>query len=156
MYAGDDETVATMLPILEGLSDRRFRAGVKPGMAQAVKLANNFLSATALVATSEAVAFAEAHGVHPGVAVDIFNNGTGRNSATVDKFPRQVLTGRFAAGFTSGLMDKDLALYAEAMGNRGVPSTVGGTVAVFWHGFAAEGPEADFTRIYPFVKGEGA
>ena len=38
-------------------SDCRHRVGDRPGLAQAMKLANNFLSATALVATSEAIAF---------------------------------------------------------------------------------------------------
>ena len=45
---------AAVEPVLAGLSDRRHRVGDRPGMAQAMKLANNFLSATALAATSEA------------------------------------------------------------------------------------------------------
>ena len=47
----------TSQPVLAGLSDRRHRVGDRPGLAQAMKLANNFLSATALAATSEAIAF---------------------------------------------------------------------------------------------------
>ena len=34
-----------------------FHVGPKPGQGQAVKLLNNFLSATALAATCEAIAF---------------------------------------------------------------------------------------------------
>ena len=56
MYAGDPTACEAVMPVLEGLSDRRYRVGDRPGMAQAVKLANNFLSATALAATSEAIA----------------------------------------------------------------------------------------------------
>ena len=57
MYAADDDACAHVEPVLAGLSDRRHRVGDRPGMAQAMKLANNFLSATTLAATSEAVAF---------------------------------------------------------------------------------------------------
>src|SRR5262249_604492 len=55
IYAGSDDACARVETILAGLSDRRFRVGERPGLAQAMKLANNFLSATALAATSEAI-----------------------------------------------------------------------------------------------------
>jgi 3-hydroxyisobutyrate dehydrogenase len=57
MYAGTDAACRAVEPVLSGLSERRRRVGDSPGMAQALKLANNFLSATALAATSEAIAF---------------------------------------------------------------------------------------------------
>jgi 3-hydroxyisobutyrate dehydrogenase-like beta-hydroxyacid dehydrogenase len=46
MYAGADEACAHVRPVLAGLSDRLYRVGDQPGMGQALKLANNFLSAT--------------------------------------------------------------------------------------------------------------
>src|ERR1035441_8718730 len=45
-----------------------FVIGHKPGMAQTMKLANNFLSATAMAATSEAVAMGVKAGLDPAVA----------------------------------------------------------------------------------------
>ena len=66
MYSGSDEACDRVSPVLAGLSDRTRRVGDRPGLAQAVKLANNFLSATALAATSEAVAFGVAAGVGHG------------------------------------------------------------------------------------------
>ncbi len=57
MFAGTDAACRAVEPVLAGLSDRRRRVGDTPGMAQALKLANNFLSATALAATSEASTF---------------------------------------------------------------------------------------------------
>ena len=80
-------------------------------MAQALKLANNFLSATALAATSEAVAFGLSVGLEMGVMLDVLNVSSGQSAATTDKFPNHVLTGRYAAGFTNTLMAKDLQLY---------------------------------------------
>lgn len=152
MFSGSDEAYARLEPVLAGLSDCCFRVGSEPGLGQAAKLANNFLSATSLIATSEAVAFAESYGVDPAVLIEVLNHASGRNSATSDKFPNHVLTGRFASGFSNALMDKDLQLYAEAVGDRSLPSTMGDATSQFWHRFAAAEPGVDFTRIYPFVK----
>ena len=55
MVAASDDGWALAEPTIAGLSDQRRRVGDEPGMAQAMKLANNFLSATALAATSEAL-----------------------------------------------------------------------------------------------------
>ena len=59
-----------------------FVIGDKPGMAQTMKLANNFLSATAMAATSEAVAMGVKAGLDPAVMIDVINAGSGRNTAS--------------------------------------------------------------------------
>ena len=43
-------------------------------------------------------------GVDPKVMLDVINAGSGRNSATQDKFPRAVLPGTFDFGFATGLL----------------------------------------------------
>src|SRR5262249_51988280 len=125
----------------------------RPGMGQAVKLANNFLSATALAATSEAIAFGVAVGLDMTTMLEVLNASSGGNTATGDKFPNHVVTERYASGFANTLMDKDVQLYLRAVEERGGPAAVGTLVAGIWHRFAAEEPGADFTRIYPFVTG---
>ncbi|EFC82606.1 NAD(P)-dependent oxidoreductase [Parafrankia sp. EUN1f] len=152
MFAGSDDDCAAVGPVLAGLSDRCLRVGVRPGLAQALKLANNFLSATALVATSEAVAFGTAAGLDLATMLDVLNGASGQNTATSDKFPHHVLTGRYAAGFANTLMAKDVALYLEAVGELGRPPVVAPVTARVWNRFAAAEAGADFTRIYPFVR----
>src|ERR1700682_3866224 len=58
-----------------------FFIGEKPGSAQTMKLANNLLSATALVATSEAVVMGVKAGLDPAVMIDVINAGSGMNTA---------------------------------------------------------------------------
>jgi 3-hydroxyisobutyrate dehydrogenase len=129
MYAGTDDACAAVEPVLAALSDRRHRVGERPGSAQAMKLANNFLSATALAATSEAIAFGLAAGLDMATMLDVLNAASGRSAATSDKFPQQMLTGRYAAGFTNALMDKDLGLYLDAVRERGGPTAIGAVTA---------------------------
>ncbi len=152
MYAAADDACAHVAPVLAGLSDRRHRVGARPGMAQAMKLANNFLSATTLVATSEAIAFGLSEGLEMATMLDVLNDASGRSAATSDKFPREVLTGRYAAGFTNSLMAKDVRLYQRAVEERDGPAPIAPAVIAVWERFAAAEPGADFTRIYPFVE----
>src|SRR5262245_10125393 len=96
---------------LLALMGKPFYVGAKPGQGQAVKLLNNFLSATALAATSEAIAFGTQQGIDMKVILDIVNASSGRNSATDDKFPRRIAQGKYDAGFTAKLQLKDIRLY---------------------------------------------
>jgi 3-hydroxyisobutyrate dehydrogenase len=153
MYAASDEACAAAEPVLAGLSDRRRRVGERPGMAQALKLANNFLSATALAATSEAVAFGVSVGLDLSTMVEVLDASSGQSAATSDKFPNHVVTGRYAAGFANTLMAKDLGLYLGAVESQGAPALIGPVTAALWERFAHDDPGADFTRIYPYVEG---
>ncbi len=153
MVAGPEVACAAVEPVLAGLSDVRRRVGDRPGMAQALKLANNFLSATALAATSEAVAFGVAVGLDMETMLDVLDASSGRSAATADKFPNHVLTGRYASGFANSLMAKDLRLYRSAVAAQGGPAELGEITAAVWERFAAAEPGVDFTRIYPFVEG---
>ena len=153
MVAGAAAACAAVEPVLSGLSDRRHHVGDRPGMAQALKLANNFLSATALAATSEAVAFGVSVGLDMATMVDVLNASSGQSAATSDKFVNHVLTDRYASGFANTLMAKDLRLYLNAVSDQRTPSVVGDVTAALWERFADAEPGADFTRIYPFVEG---
>src|ERR1019366_8306053 len=83
-----------------------FFIGEKPGSAQTMKLANNLLSATAVVATSEAVVMGVKSGLDPAVMIDVINAASGMTPASRDKFPRAILPRSFDFGFATGLMVK--------------------------------------------------
>jgi len=153
MVAGADDACARVEPVLAGLSDRRYRVGDRPGLGQAMKLANNFLSATALAATSEAIAFGRSVGLEMATMLEVLAASSGQNTAVTDKFPSQVLTGRYASGFSNSLMWKDLQLYLGSVDELGGPTSIGAATAAVWERFAADEPGADFTRIYPHVAG---
>ncbi len=153
MYAGPDAVLEAHRPIFEAFANI-FPVGSNPGQGQAMKLLNNFLSATALAATSEALAFGRAHGLDMAMMVDVLNASSGRNSATVDKFPRRVLTGTYDAGFRTALMAKDVRLYVEMVDQANTPDTVGRRVSDVWQRADAALPGSDFTQIWQYVAGE--
>jgi 3-hydroxyisobutyrate dehydrogenase-like beta-hydroxyacid dehydrogenase len=151
MYAGPVDACDAVMPVLEGLSDRRYHVGGEPGMAQALKLANNFLSATALAATSEAVAFCTAAGLDMATVLEVVNASSGRSAASEDKFVNHVLPGTYASGFLNTLMAKDLRLYADAVRSHGTAETVAATTDEVWRRFAECEPDVDFTAIYRYT-----
>lgn len=134
-----------------------FVVGAKPGMAQTMKLANNFLSATAMAATSEAVVMGVKAELDPSVMVDVINASSGRNTATTDKFPKAIIPRQFNLGFATALMLKDVRLCLEEAKALGVPNEVMGAVLSTWETANSEiGGDKDFTTvIQPIEKRAG-
>lgn len=140
-------TFETVEPILKHLG-KLFYTGEKPGLAQTAKLANNLLAAAALVVSSEALAMGVKAGLDPRVLIDIINAGSGRNSATQDKFPRSILPGTFDFGFATGLSYKDVRLCVDEAEALGVPMVVGAAVREMLAVTNAKfGADSDFTCI---------
>jgi 3-hydroxyisobutyrate dehydrogenase-like beta-hydroxyacid dehydrogenase len=152
MFSGPAEVLERHRAALDAIAGRVFHVGTQPGQGQAMKLLNNFLSATALAATSEALAFGETHGLDLAVMLDVLNVSTGRNSATADKFPNRVLTGTFDAGFRTALMAKDLRLYRDLVAAAGTRGNVSRVVAAVWQEADDALPGSDFTEIWTFVR----
>jgi 3-hydroxyisobutyrate dehydrogenase-like beta-hydroxyacid dehydrogenase len=130
-----------------------FVIGEKPGMAQTMKLANNFLSATAMAATSEAVAMGVKAGLDPAVMIDVINAGSGRTTASDGKFPQAILPRTFNYGFATALMLKDVRLCVEEARSMNVPNSVMSAVLDQWETTNKEfGGESDFTAIVKMVE----
>ncbi|MCC7275574.1 MAG: NAD(P)-dependent oxidoreductase [Alphaproteobacteria bacterium] len=131
-----------------GVFGKIFFTGEKPGLAQSAKLANNLLAAAALVATSEAMAMGVKAGLDARVLIDIINAGSGRNSASQDKFPRAILPGTFDFGFATGLSYKDVRLCVDEAEAMGVPMVVGAAVRQMLAITNAKfGATSDFTSV---------
>ena len=156
MVSGPKADFETVKPALEVIG-KVFFIGEKPGAAQTMKLANNFLSATAMVATSEAVVMGVKSGLDPKVMIDVINSGSGMNTASRDKFPRSVLPRSFDFGFATGLMVKDVRLALEEMKSLGLKMEVAEAVGRLWEVVIRDmGAESDFTSaIKPIEKAAG-
>jgi len=130
-----------------------FIIGDKPGMAQTMKLANNFLSATAMAATSEAVAMGVKAGLDASVMIDVINAGSGRTTASDGKFPQSVLPRTFNYGFATALMLKDVRLCVEEARALDVPNVVMSAVLDQWETTNTEfGGDTDFTTIVKMIE----
>jgi 3-hydroxyisobutyrate dehydrogenase-like beta-hydroxyacid dehydrogenase len=152
MAGASAATFAALRPLFEIIARTCFHVGEAPGQGQAMKLLNNFVSATAMVATSEAVVFGSRHGLDLAQMIAVLNASSGRTTASSDKFPRSVIPGTYDFGFAGALMTKDVALYLDAAAADGVPRQVAERVAEVWRAFTASHPDADFTYIHRDVQ----
>lgn len=147
MVSGPRDHFAVVEPMLANIG-KLFFIGEKAGLGQIMKLTNNLLSATAMAATSEAVVMAAKAGIDPRVAIDVINVGSGRNSASQDKFPNAILPRSFDYGFTTGLMYKDLRLCMAEAEEIGVQMLVANAVKQLWQITESElGADSDFSRV---------
>ena len=156
MVSGPRADFETLKPALAAIG-KPFFIGTKPGSAQTMKVANNFLSATAMVATSEAVVMGVKAGLDASVMIEVINSGSGMNTASRDKFPRAVLPRSFDYGFTTAMMVKDVRLCLDEMKSLGLSMEVAEAVGRLWEVVIKEmGPESDFTSaIKPIEKAAG-
>ena len=142
----------SLKPVLEVLG-KVFYLGDKPGLGQSMKLANNLLSATALAITSEAMVMGVKAGLDPRVMLDVINAGSGRNSASQDKFPKAILPRTFDFGFTTELMYKDVKLFLQEAEAMGIPMWVASAVGQLWFlTYSQIGPQKDFTTIVQCIE----
>ena len=152
MAAGKPEAVARVRDLFD-IFGKVFVVGEKPGQAQLLKLLNNMLSSTAFAITSEAFVAGVKGGLDPEVMMSVINAGSGKNGATLDKFPKQVLPRTFDFGFPIGSVCKDIGLAVEECQALGVPMWVGNTVRQTWN-YAAmqDGKSRDMTELVRYME----
>ncbi len=129
MAAGAETTLDEVRAPLDELAGSVFHVGEEPGLGQLAKVINNLLSATALVASAEAVALGVKEGLDAGVLLDVLNASSGRNSATATKLPQAVLTRSFDVGFALELMNKDVQICLREAREAGLQLPIGEAVA---------------------------
>ena len=154
MWSGSAERMEFIRPVLDSFAGSVFFVGPTPGQGQAMKLLNNYLSAVAMTATSEAIVFGLSHSLDMKTMLDVANVSTGQNSATQDKFPNRILTSTYDAGFRMALMDKDVALYLSEAKSAGTPASLCEQVATYWQKGMKQFPDGDFTEIFKVIRGE--
>lgn len=117
MVGGDKAIFERVKPLLEKMGSQIYHAGPL-GAGHAIKALNNYVSAAGLIAACEAMHAGQAFGIDPNVVVDIINTSSGMNNTTKNKCKQYMLSGAYNAGFSAGLMAKDVRTaleIAEAM-----------------------------------------
>jgi 2-hydroxy-3-oxopropionate reductase len=156
MVSGNAAKIADLMPIFRAWGPTVVMAGDTPGAAQIMKLTNNILFAVALIATSEAMTMATKGGIPANAMLEILNNGTGRNFATVNIFPKVVIPRTFDFGATIEILMKDVDLAIEQGEALGVPMWVCQAARlVLKHGLFQGRSAQDLSRVVEIIE-EGA
>jgi 3-hydroxyisobutyrate dehydrogenase-like beta-hydroxyacid dehydrogenase len=146
--AGDPAALSRMRPVLQAIGERVWPLGPEPERANAVKLAGNFLIASALESMGEAAALVRAHGVSSAAFLDILTS-TLFACPVYKNYGRMIAEERYEpAGFTMTLGLKDTRLALQAAEAVRVPMPLASVVRDhFIEGLAAGKAEQDWSAL---------
>src|SRR5215475_5840836 len=151
MVGGDDAAaIERAWPVLQTMGAKLFRTGAS-GSGDTMKALNNFVAGANFRAVSEALAMGVKFGLDPNLIIDILNVSTGRSFTSEGAFKTQVLTGKYAAGFTVGLLAKDVKIASDLAGELGIMAPMCSVVYnAFAHAREGLGYSADFTAAHKY------
>jgi len=121
VVAGDDATIERAQPILSVIGQKTWPVGSRAESANAVKIAGNFMIASAIETMGEAIALTRAHGIGASDFLDILT-GTLFAAPVYKLYGGMIATGKYQpAGFAATLGLKDVRLAMAAADARSVP-----------------------------------
>jgi len=127
MVGGDNAAIDKVMPILSAMGTSVLRTG-GVGSGQAMKALNNLVSTGGFLIGIEALLIGQRFGLDPGVMTDVLNAATGMNNSTQKKFRQFVLSRKFDAGFTMGLLAKDLSIALQTARESGTAAPLSALV----------------------------
>ncbi|AZC69861.1 MULTISPECIES: NAD(P)-dependent oxidoreductase [Pseudomonas] len=121
LAAGPAEAIAQVQPLLDAMGQKTWLLGEDPLSAAVVKIAGNFMIASAIETMGESAALVKSHGVEPSQFIEIMTS-TLFNAPVYRNYGPQIAEQRFSpAAFRLVLGLKDVGLALEAGQNRHVP-----------------------------------
>jgi 3-hydroxyisobutyrate dehydrogenase len=113
-----------------------------------MKALNNLVSTGGFLIGIEALLIGRRFGLDPGVMTDVLNAATGMNNSTQKKFRQYVLSRKFDAGFTMGLLAKDLSIALQVGRETGTAVPLSALVnEMIVSALSKFGPDADHTEM---------
>ena len=148
MVGGNRGIYERMLPILTTIgSAEKVNYIGESGSGDLLKCCNNYLTATALVASTQALAVCAKGGIDPEQAARIISESSGSNNAVKVKYPQIVFLGG-KWNFTLGLMKKDVGLFQSSAQSMEITGTIADEVEKILQNFSQNyGENADLTII---------
>jgi 3-hydroxyisobutyrate dehydrogenase len=151
MVGGEPDVIDRAMPVLSAMGTV-LRTGAV-GSGQAMKALNNMVSTGGFLIGIEALLIGQRFGLDPGVMTDVLNAATGMNNSTQKKFRQFVLSRKFNAGFTMGLLAKDLSIAMQVGRETGTPAPLSAAVQeMIVSAQSMFGPSADHTEMAKWVE----
>lgn len=121
VVAGEPATIAKAQPVIDAIGQKSWPVGDRPESANVVKIAGNFMIASAIETMGEAVALARSHGVKADAFLDILTN-TLFASPAYKVYGGMIAAEKYTpAGFPAPLALKDVRLALSAADAKNVP-----------------------------------
>ena len=159
MVGGPKEAFTRAQPLLADIGKAVFHVGAS-GAGQAVKMCNNLVLASTMIATCEAFALAERLGIDPAKFHEVASVSTAQ-SWSMNTYtpvpgvgPESPADRDYQGGFAAALMLKDLRLAMAAAADAGADVPMGTRATDLYAAFAAEHGAEDFSGIIRALRGD--
>lgn len=124
MPAGPKAAYDEVEPLLRVLGNKIFYLGADPSLGQTMKIINNTLYATSMIASLETLVYGTKAGLDAKTMLDVINASSGRSFATLERIPQCVLDRSFPVRFTTELLHKDVKMCIDEAEKLGAPLLV--------------------------------
>jgi 3-hydroxyisobutyrate dehydrogenase len=158
MVGGNAEAFERGRPLLAAMGRTIVHAG-PAGNGQAAKICNNMILGVSMIAVCEAFSLAERLGLPAQTLFDISARSSGQCWALTSycpvpgPVPASPANRDYVAGFTAGMMLKDLRLAQQAAGGSAAATPLGAAAANLYQLFVDKGTGGlDFSAIYRFIR----
>ncbi len=125
MVGGEEATFAQARPVLEALGASITHVGPN-GMGEVVKLVNNTILGSLMIAIAEAFTMAVKAGADAATAREVIMQSAGANFLLDQWLKERMLKDNYDPGFATSLMQKDLGAALETARALGVPMMMTG------------------------------
>lgn len=112
MFGGDEETYASVHPVLEMIGKKILYVG-GIGSGDAIKLVNNLMLGCNMAAVAEALMFGKKLGLSLETIMEVVSNSSGNSYAFSAKLGQFIIADEYDGGFATELQLKDLNLALE-------------------------------------------
>lgn len=148
MPAGPKAAYDEIEPLLRVIGKNIFYLGEDPSLGQTLKIINNTLYATSMVASCEALVYGVKAGLDARTMLDVINVSSGRSFATLERIPQCVLDRSFPVRFTTELLHKDIKMCIDEAEKLGAPMLVSPAARQFL-AFAITQGDGDKDNVFP-------
>jgi len=124
MIGGEAEAIAKAEPVLDCMGNEKYYCG-GAGMGHAMKITNNVLATTIMVANTEALALGLKCGLTLELMQQVMRNTMAWNSQFSTAMPKKAFIGDDSPGFAIDLAAKDVRLACELEERLGIESRIG-------------------------------
>ena len=150
MAGGSAEDIAAATTLISCFGSLQHVGPLAAG--HAMKALNNYVSASGLLASMQALATAESFGISADKFTSVINGSTGRNNTTEVKMMPFIASRRYDSGFFLRLMAKDVAIASELINNAGFDAPITPALNRYLAAALDElGQDADHTGLYEMV-----
>ena len=124
MVGGDKEIFDKIQEVLQVLGEKIYYLG-EIGSGQALKLVNQLIFGTNVVALSEAFTLGVKAGMSPDVLYEVLSESAANSYAMQTRYKNFIAKGNFNPGFSIDLMSKDMGLAIEMAKENGAAAVIG-------------------------------